>query len=196
MAFWLCSAVVQGPGASHSPNRVIYLGRRSYRAGLILSNLLSTLCYGFGICSPYAKPGVDQYCSEEEFSEHSQPIYSTKQSIPHTSHSFLNIWQQRLGSDPSHVVIHVTVLRHDLGSGRPVRLRGSISFPSFEPTTSISYSPYRTYSVQRARQTHNLEEERSNPLRVTIIAGEIEYETIPGRIATDVCWGQELGIQE
>ena len=28
-------------------------------------------CYGFGICSPYAKPGVDQYCSGEEFSEHS-----------------------------------------------------------------------------------------------------------------------------
>ena len=26
-------------------------------------------CYGFGICSPYAKPGVDQCCSGEEFSQ-------------------------------------------------------------------------------------------------------------------------------
>ena len=28
-------------------------------------------CYGFGICAPYGKPGVDHYCSGEEFSEHS-----------------------------------------------------------------------------------------------------------------------------
>ena len=132
------------------------------------------------MCSLLAKPGVEQCCSGEGYLALSSLLHTIKQSIPTIPVQFLNNGSNTCVLIHSHVVIHVR-----LSTIQPPWLH--LSLHTSEPTKPSIFralrspiSPYRTHSVLGARQAHNLEEERSNPLRTIIISG-VGSSTIPGR---------------